>query len=976
VFAEVLPLGLPLSSTFHYSIPDELADKLAAGHLVEVSFGPQRVQGIVVTLDEDAPEGVTDFKPIEALLDEQPVLTRYQLDLGYYLSRHTLAPLADCLALMLPPGLAKQGDTEYELADVKFDAETDLQFRILQLLDQRGPLRGKQLDRALPKRNWRAAAATLAKRGAIKKRPVLQPPSVRPKSIRTVRLLIPPAEVANAKFRLRHSPRHADLLDRLFSLWPGQPALPDFLRVTHSTEADLQPLVERGWIEITPPEPVIAPTYPVEVMQKWIARHEADQPEAATALRALCEGNAVPLAELPAVPLEVIKSLDQQDMLRYSVNPPRLILKLDGARLAKQTDSLRKPSKRAAVLDYLATQNKPVPVSWVYAETGAAFAHLKELAERDLVDLGDEEILRDPLADKIFTPTGQPVLTADQEEAWEAVEAAFALTSAGAPVSQPPFLIHGITGSGKTEIYLQAVGCVLEQGRQAIILVPEIALTPQTVTRFASRFPGRVGVIHSGLTEGERYDTWRRARAGAIEVIIGARSALFTPLPNIGLIVLDEEHDEAYQQDPPIMPSYNARDAAVEYARRLGAICILGSATPDIVSYAKAQRGDYRLLELPQRIMAHGEYLAAQQSRLNLESRYRPVSVESDVAQYIDLPEITLVDMRQELRAGNRSIFSRALEAALRETLGRGEQTILFLNRRGSATFVFCRDCGHTLACSRCGMPLTFHGDEAQLQCHHCGVTRRQPNACPNCKSKRVKYFGAGTERVEAELRTLFPEARTLRWDRDTTKARGAHDIILRHFREHQADVLVGTQMIAKGLDLPLVTLVGVVSADVGLNLPDYRSAERVFQILTQVAGRAGRSMLGGRVIVQSYQPEHYAVQAAAKHDFAGFYEKETAYRREHGYPPFGRLVRLTYHHPKPDRAETEAQRVASIVRAQMQRAEAQSTTLIGPAPCFFDRIAGEYRWQIVLRGPNPAPLVAGLVLKDWRVEVDPLSLL
>jgi len=439
---------------------------------------------------------------------------------------------------------------------------------------------------------------------------------------------------------------------------------------------------------------------------------------------------------------------------------------------------------------------------------------------------------------------------------------------------------------------------------------------------------------------------------------------------------VDEEHDEAYQQDPPITPSYNARDAAVEYARRVGAICILGSATPDIVSYAKAGRGDYRLLELPQRIMAHGEYLAAQASRLNLESRYRPVSVVSDVAQYIDLPEVSLVDLRQELRAGNRSIFSRALEAGLGETLARGEQAILFLNRRGSATYVFCRDCGHTLACSRCGMPLTFHGDEAQLQCHLCGATRRQPSACPKCKSKRMKYFGAGTERVEAELQALFPDARPLRWDRDTTKARGAHDIILRHFREHQADVLIGTQMIAKGLDLPLVTLVGVVSADVGLNLPDYRAAERVFQILTQVAGRAGRSMLGGRVIVQSYQPEHYAVQAAAHHDFAGFYEKETAYRREHGYPPFGRLVRLTFHHPKADRAETEAQQVAASIRIQMEHAEARSTTLIGPAPCFFDRIAGEYRWQIVLRGPNPAPLVAGLALKDWRVEVDPLSLL
>jgi len=346
------------------------------------------------------------------------------------------------------------------------------------------------------------------------------------------------------------------------------------------------------------------------------------------------------------------------------------------------------------------------------------------------------------------------------------------------------------------------------------------------------------------------------------------------------------------------------------------------------------------------------------------------------VAQYIDLPQTRLVDMRQELRAGNRSIFSRALEAALRETLERGEQAILFLNRRGSATYVFCRDCGHTLACSRCGMPLTFHGDEAQLQCHLCGATRRQPSACPNCKSKRVKYFGAGTERVEAELRGLFPDARTLRWDRDTTRYKGAHEIILTHFREHRAEVLIGTQMIAKGLDLPLVTLVGVVSADVGLNLPDYRSAERVYQVLTQVSGRAGRSALGGRVVVQSYQPEHYAVVAASQHDYGSFFEKEIGLRKKLGYPPYARLVRLTYRHPKPEFAEREAHHAAEILRAQIKEAEARATTLIGPAPCFFERIAGDYRWQIILRGPKPADLVRGLQLKDWRVEVEPMSLL
>ncbi|MEK7276397.1 MAG: primosomal protein N', partial [Chloroflexota bacterium] len=388
--------------------------------------------------------------------------------------------------------------------------------------------------------------------------------------------------------------------------------------------------------------------------------------------------------------------------------------------------------------------------------------------------------------------------------------------------------------------------------------------TPQTVQRFASRFAERVSVIHSGLSDGERYDTWRRARSGAVDVVVGARSALFAPLPNIGLIVLDEEHDESYQNDSP---HFNAREAAVVYARQINALCLLGSATPDIVSYAKAARGDYRLLELPNRIMAHGEYVAQQVESLRAQGYSFAPALNSPSperltsalergpggeALYTDLPAVTVADMRQELRVGNRSMFSRALQSALKEVLERHEQAILFLNRRGQSTYVFCRDCGETLLCSKCDTPLTLHragdgksvpADAPSLRCHHCGAVRRQPKTCPNCKSARIKYFGAGTEKVESEIQTLFPGAQTLRWDWDTTRAKGAHDIILRHFRDHQADILIGTQMIAKGLDLPLVTLVGVVSADVGLNLPDYRAAERVFQILTQVSGRAGRSL-------------------------------------------------------------------------------------------------------------------------------------
>nr|MBI2904669.1 primosomal protein N' [Chloroflexota bacterium] len=876
-----------------------------------------------------------------------------------------------------------------ELSGQQAEPEGELQFRLMQLLEQRGPLRGRQLDRALPRRNWKAAANTLVKRGALTRRPVLQPPSVQPKHVRTARLLVAPARLPFAKLQLRHSPRHADILDHLLGLWPAEPSLVDVLQRTRAAEADLDPLVERGWIKLSPPEATVAPVYPAAVMQQWVAKHGGQYPEAAVVLNALSTApGPVPVAGLPGASPDIIDFLDGHDMLRRATNPARIVLTLHGSKLNQHAQALRRPSKRAAVLDYLATQGRRVPVSWIYAETGATLAMLKDLAERGLIDLGEEEIVRDPLAGDIFITTEPPTLTPDQQAAWEAVDACFALAAAHAPVAQPPILLHGVTGSGKTELYLLAVARALEQHRQAIVLVPEIALTPQTVQRFAGRFPDRVGVIHSALTEGQRYDTWRRARSGALDVIVGPRSALFAPLPNIGLIVVDEEHDEAYQQDPPLAPYYNARDAAVEYARRLQAICLLGSATPDLVSYAKAQRGDYRLLELPRRIMAHGEYIAHFVETLHATSRpaYRPVSPDNPIAQYADLPDVSVVDMRNELRAGNRSMFSRALQAALADVLARDQQAILFLNRRGTATYIFCRDCGQALACPNCGTPLTYHhtGDTRTgvqlnaptLRCHHCGHSRRQPKTCPNCKSERIKYFGAGTEKVESELKALFPEALPLRWDWDVTRAKGSHDIILRHFKDHQANILIGTQMIAKGLDLPLVTLVGVISADVGLNLPDYRAAERVFHTLAQVAGRAGRSLLGGRVILQTYQPDHYVVQAASRHDYAAFYEQETAYRRQYGYPPFGRLVRLVYRHLYADRAETEARRMADVLTGEIKKAEARSTTLIGPAPCFYDRLDGLYRWQIVLRGPNPAALVGAARPKDWLVEVDPLSLL
>jgi primosomal protein N' (replication factor Y) len=402
-----------------------------------------------------------------------------------------------------------------------------------------------------------------------------------------------------------------------------------------------------------------------------------------------------------------------------------------------------------------------------------------------------------------------------------------------------------------------------------------------------------------------------------------------------------------------------------------------------VVTYYRARQGQYRLLELPQRIMGHARRLQEQAERFHVQPRYQPAPGAEGEAQMIDLPPVDVVDLRQELRAGNLSIFSRRLQAALAETLSRGEQAILFLNRRGTATFVFCRDCGQALKCDRCDMPLTYHttggngaGGERLMVCHHCNFRRPQPERCPNCGSRRIKFFGSGTEKVDEAVRALFPAARTLRWDQDVTRFKGAHELILQQFSAHQADVLIGTQMIAKGLDLPLVTLVGVISADVGLGLPDYRATERTFQVLTQVAGRAGRGLLGGRVVLQTYQPEHYVIQAAAEHNYAEFYARELRYRKDLGYPPFRRVMRLVYRHADGARAEQEAMALGRQFLARIKESQLAATDMVGPAPCFFGKIAGEARWQIIVRSPDPAVLARGQTLKGWSVDVDPLSTL
>ena len=602
-------------------------------------------------------------------------------------------------------------------------------------------------------------------------------------------------------------------------------------------------------------------------------------------------------------------------------------------------------ARRQAALRYLIQQPEAVNLSWVYAESGGNLADLQELEERGLIRLFESEIFRDPLQKsgrQVYTETHKQgiVLTPEQELALKEI-----LKGIRSPDSRQQFLLQGVTGSGKTEIYLRATEEVIRRGKRAIILVPEIALTPQTVHRFSSRFPGQVGLVHSKLSEGERYDTWRRARAGDLKVIIGARSALFAPFANIGLIVADECHDSSYYQAEP--PFYNAVTAAQIYARLCGAVCVLGSATPKVEQRHRAETDHIHKLDLPKRIVELG------------------------------LPPIHIVDMRDELKTGQRGIFSRLLLKELESTLKRGEQAILFLNRRGTATYIFCRDCGFVLKCPNCETPLTLHLDEKErLLCHRCGYERQKPKTCPQCGGKQIREYGLGSEKVETEVHALFPKARTLRWDWETTRHKDSHEMILTHFVNHKADVLIGTQMLAKGLDLPLVTLVGIVLADVGLHLPDPFAGERVFQVLTQVAGRAGRSERGGKVVLQTFDPANQVIQSAAKHDVNGFYEYELAQRKRLGYPPFTRLVRLEYRDQDSEAVEQEAGRVAEKLQEVLRADRWKNVTLIGPVPCFFSKVGGYYRWQIVLRGANPQEPLKGVRLDGWRVEVEPVSLL
>ena len=603
------------------------------------------------------------------------------------------------------------------------------------------------------------------------------------------------------------------------------------------------------------------------------------------------------------------------------------------------------PAKNAtvqrAVLDAL--RSGPVRAAELSADLGSVDGALKALSAAGAVSVEHRRRLREAHVRERSAPR-HASLTAGQLAALDAI------AEADRRADGSVIVLDGVTGSGKTEVYLRAIEEVVASGRSACVLVPEVSLTPQTVGRFRSRFGDDVAVLHSRLAPGERYDQWDLVRTGAAHIVVGARSALFAPFESLGLIVIDEEHESSYKQSSS--PRYHARDVAARLAHLSGATLVLGSASPSMESLARCEASEWTRVELPDRVTG------------------RP------------LPPVTVVDMTAEFADGHRSMFSRPLIAALEDVAQRAEKAVLFLNRRGFASFLLCRECGFVPECDSCSTSLTYHEVGARLACHHCGATKPVPATCPRCSSPYLRQFGAGTQRVESELAGMLPDLPVVRMDADTTTGKGGHERALAQFEALDSGVLLGTQMIAKGLDYPEVTLVGVINADTTLHLPDFRAGERTYQLLEQVAGRAGRGERQGLVIVQTYWPDHPAIQAAARHEPPVFYQEEEETRKELGYPPFGRLANVLFW--GADKAAVA--HAANTWAAALSAGLPEAWSVLGPSPAPIARLKGVWRWHLLVKAPSGAPLAEVLSAVEHRVpgdrkvshaiDIDPIDLL
>ncbi|MBU8907064.1 primosomal protein N' [Desertibacillus haloalkaliphilus] len=573
--------------------------------------------------------------------------------------------------------------------------------------------------------------------------------------------------------------------------------------------------------------------------------------------------------------------------------------------------------KQKLVMEHFLDQRQEIPVHDLVEKLKVSRTTIKALVQKGMLIESEVEVYRDPYKERTFQPTKPLPLTNEQQQVIAPI------LDSVENQSHKTFLLHGVTGSGKTEIYLQSIQRVLEKGKEAIVLVPEISLTPQMVNRFKSRFGSQVAVLHSALSKGEKYDEWRKIHRGEVRVVVGARSAIFAPFENLGIIIIDEEHESSYKQEEN--PRYHARDVAIYRGHYYSCPVVLGSATPSLETYARAQKGVYHLLPLLTRV------------------------------NDIKMPSVDIIDMREELREGNRSMFSRALYDRLNDRLEKGEQSVLFLNRRGYSTFVMCRDCGYVATCPHCDISLTFHRSQHAMKCHYCGHQERMPSTCQSCESEHIRFFGSGTQKVEEELAKVLPGARVIRMDVDTTRRKGSHERLLTAFGEGKADILLGTQMIAKGLDFPNITLVGVLAADSMLHIPDFRSAERTFQLLTQVSGRAGRHEKEGEVIIQSYTPEHYSIQQVREHNYLDYFQEEMNVRKQSGYPPYYFLTVVTVSHSELANVVSVTEKITRFLHEQLQ---SNHTVILGPVASPIPRIKDRYRYQCMIKYKNEPSLV------------------
>ena len=569
-----------------------------------------------------------------------------------------------------------------------------------------------------------------------------------------------------------------------------------------------------------------------------------------------------------------------------------------------------KSEKQKKILQFL-KNNEGATVPEIELFTDGSRAIVKTLEKNGYLEIIEKKIERNPLANKKIEKTEKLKLTEEQQNAYNKV--ALDITTN----SYEQFLLYGVTGSGKTEVYLQLIGKALEQNKTAIVLVPEISLTPQMIDRFIARFnKDEIAVLHSKLSIGERYDEWNKIKDGKAKIIIGARSAIFAPTENIGIIIIDEEHDSSYKSEA--IPKYDAKEIAKKIAKENNCPLVLGSATPDLVTYYKTRQGKITLLELTKR------------------------------ANNSKLPEIEIVDLKMELANGNRSMLSVKLHDEIEQNLKEHRQTILFLNRRGFSTFIMCRECGYTVKCKNCNISMTYHKTENKLKCHYCGYEENVVTTCPECHGDKIRYFGTGTQKLEQEINKIFPEASTIRMDIDTVTKKNSHEEILNKFKNEKIDILIGTQMVVKGHHFPNVTLVGVIAADSSLNIDDYRANERTFQILTQVAGRAGREQLDGTVVIQTYNPDNFSIICAQKQDYEMFYNTEIALREQLKYPPFCDIILIGFNSLSEKELIDASAKIYNYLKNNL---DGQEFTVLKPMPSPIDKIQNRYRWRIIIKG-------------------------